>query len=63
VRKLAALDPELAVTGHGCAMQGQQMREALHRLARDFDQVAVPKHGRYADEPACAEDGSAYPKA
>jgi hypothetical protein len=60
VRKLAALEPEIAVTGHGRAMQGPQMRDALHRLARNFEQVAVPKHGKYADSPARAEDGSAY---
>jgi hypothetical protein len=41
-------------------MQGPQMRDALHRLARNFEQVAVPKHGKYADSPARAEDGSAY---
>jgi glyoxylase-like metal-dependent hydrolase (beta-lactamase superfamily II) len=45
VQNLAALDPELVVTGHGRAMQGVEMREALRSLARDFDQVAVPKHG------------------
>ncbi len=60
VEKLAALDPEIAVTGHGQAMRGQEMREALHRLAQEFDQVAVPKRGRYVRHPAWAEDGSAY---
>jgi glyoxylase-like metal-dependent hydrolase (beta-lactamase superfamily II) len=45
VRRLAALEPELAVTGHGRAMQGAEMRAALHALARDFDTVAVP-HAR-----------------
>ena len=47
VVKLAALEPELVVTGHGRAMRGPAMREALHTLARDFDRVAVPEHGRY----------------
>jgi glyoxylase-like metal-dependent hydrolase (beta-lactamase superfamily II) len=61
--KLAALEPELLVTGHGRAMQGQQMRDALHRLAREFDSVAVPKHGRYVNNPARAEDGTAYRQA
>lgn len=60
VRRLAALEPELAVTGHGRAMQGAAMREALHRLARDFDRLAVPDHGRFVDAPQRAEDGSAY---
>jgi glyoxylase-like metal-dependent hydrolase (beta-lactamase superfamily II) len=60
VRRLAALEPEVVITGHGRAMQGPLMREGLHRLAAEFDQVAVPKHGRYADNPARAADGSAY---
>jgi glyoxylase-like metal-dependent hydrolase (beta-lactamase superfamily II) len=42
VRRLAALEPELVVTGHGRAMQGVEMRQALHRLAADFDNIAVP---------------------
>ncbi len=60
VRRLAALEPELAVTGHGRAMRGAAMREALHRLAQDFDRLAVPGHGRFVDAPQRAEDGSAY---
>jgi glyoxylase-like metal-dependent hydrolase (beta-lactamase superfamily II) len=48
VRALAGLEPELAITGHGRAMRGPEMRAALHRLARDFDEVAVPKQGRYS---------------
>ena len=44
VQRLAALSPETAVTGHGQAMRGPQMRAALSELARRFDEVAVPKH-------------------
>ena len=47
VRRLAALQPELAITMHGHAMRGEEMRSALNLLASDFDQIAVPKHGRY----------------
>ena len=61
VERLAELEPELAVTGHGRAMQGPALREALHALARDFDRVAVPEEGRRVDEPARVEDGTAYP--
>jgi glyoxylase-like metal-dependent hydrolase (beta-lactamase superfamily II) len=62
VRRLAALEPELAVTGHGRAMQGEGLREALGVLARDFDQVAVPERGRYVEHPAPPDDpGRAYP--
>jgi glyoxylase-like metal-dependent hydrolase (beta-lactamase superfamily II) len=60
VETLAALQPDLAVTGHGPAMRGPQMRAALQALARDFDRIAVPEQGRYVDKPARAEDGSAY---
>ncbi|HUR60732.1 MAG TPA: MBL fold metallo-hydrolase [Opitutaceae bacterium] len=42
VRRLAALEPELVLTGHGRAMQGPEMRDALHTLARDFDRIARP---------------------
>jgi glyoxylase-like metal-dependent hydrolase (beta-lactamase superfamily II) len=60
VRTLAALDPERVITGHGRPLQGPEMRRALSALAEDFDRVAVPKHGRFVDEPLRAADGSAY---
>lgn len=60
VARLATLEPELVVTGHGEAMRGPAMRAALHALARDFARVAVPEGGRYVEHPARAEDGSAY---
>ncbi|EWY38150.1 hypothetical protein N825_14650 [Skermanella stibiiresistens SB22] len=60
VAALAALDPDLVITGHGEAMRGVEMRTALYDLAERFDQVAVPKSGKYLEHPARAEDGSAY---
>jgi glyoxylase-like metal-dependent hydrolase (beta-lactamase superfamily II) len=60
VEKLATLEPDLVVTGHGEAMRGPEMLAALHTLAREFDHVAVPERGIYLKEPARAEDGSAY---
>lgn len=60
VETLAGLDPDLVVTGHGRAMQGSGMREALRELARDFAALAVPERGLYLDRPARVEDGSAY---
>jgi glyoxylase-like metal-dependent hydrolase (beta-lactamase superfamily II) len=60
VELLASLEPEFVVCGHGHAMRGRGMREALHALAREFDRVAVPEHGRYVDHPARPETGSAY---
>lgn len=60
VRSLAALGPEILVTGHGRPLAGAAMRHALERLADEFAQVAVPPEGRYVAQPARAADGSAY---
>ena len=55
VEALAALEPEMALTGHGHPLRGQEMRAALHLLAADFDRIAVPAQGRYVGEPARAD--------
>ncbi len=47
VQRLAELEPEVVITGHGPPMRGSKMRDALHLLAREFDRIAVPEHGRY----------------
>ena len=60
VETLAALQPRLVVTGHGRAVHGEAMAEALDTLAQTFDRVARPERGRYLDQPARADDGSAY---
>jgi glyoxylase-like metal-dependent hydrolase (beta-lactamase superfamily II) len=49
VRRLAALQPELAIAGHGRPLQGEELRRGLNILARDFDTIARPKHGRYVE--------------
>ncbi|WP_019994689.1 MBL fold metallo-hydrolase [Aureimonas ureilytica] len=46
VRRLAALEPELVVTGHGRALAGPAMLKALHHLAAHFDEIAPPRHER-----------------
>ena len=56
VEKLAALEPALVLTGHGHPLRGHEMLEALHRLAREFDTVAVPEQGRYIPESMQAEE-------
>jgi hypothetical protein len=39
----------------------EQMRLALHALARNFDEVARPEQGRYVSEPALADErGTIY---
>jgi 3-oxoacyl-ACP reductase-like protein len=47
VRKLAALQPETAITGHGAPVSGEKLREGLAKLAREFDQIAMPDYGKY----------------
>lgn len=42
VRLIDDLRPETVVTGHGRAMRGPAMQQALHELAARFDEVAVP---------------------
>ena len=54
VQMLARLNAELVVTGHGRAMRGAKMLEALQSLARDFDNIAVPDQGRYVNHPVRA---------
>jgi glyoxylase-like metal-dependent hydrolase (beta-lactamase superfamily II) len=48
VEELRELEPELLITGHGRAMQGQEMRNALDILADNFMDIAVPAHGGHA---------------
>ena len=60
VETLAALEPELVITGHGPALLGSEMRAALHALADNFDEVAVPDHGKYVAHPTDAQSGTAY---
>lgn len=55
VEQLAALHPVIAATGHGIPMRGAELERELQALARDFDRVAVPEHGRYVREPAVAD--------
>ena len=56
VAKLAALEPALVLTGHGHPLRGHEMRAALHRLAQEFDTIAVPEQGRYVLDPARADE-------
>jgi glyoxylase-like metal-dependent hydrolase (beta-lactamase superfamily II) len=60
VETLAALQPEIVITGHGRAYHGAEMRSALHTLARDFESVAVPKDGKYVRHPAQTGTSAAY---
>jgi glyoxylase-like metal-dependent hydrolase (beta-lactamase superfamily II) len=49
VRMLADLEPEIAVTGHGHALRGEELRDGLRTLAERFDEISVPEQGKYVD--------------
>jgi glyoxylase-like metal-dependent hydrolase (beta-lactamase superfamily II) len=51
VRLLAGLRPEIAATGHGTPMRGEELRQQLQALVEQFRERAVPPNGRYADSP------------
>lgn len=49
VRRLADLQPSVAITGHGPPLSGEMLSSGLQKLAADFDRVAVPDYGRYVE--------------
>ncbi len=55
VAALAALDPNVAATGHGKPMQGDELQEQLHLLSDNFKLLAIPPDGRYVGDPAVAD--------
>lgn len=50
VKKLEALKPKIAVTGHGIPMSGTALAEGLKRLVEEFDQIAIPDYGKFVDK-------------
>ncbi|WEG13282.1 MBL fold metallo-hydrolase [Pullulanibacillus sp. KACC 23026] len=49
VQALFALKPNYTITGHGRPAFGPWLAENLEKLAKDFDTIALPNHGRYVD--------------
>ncbi|MEX2362880.1 MAG: MBL fold metallo-hydrolase [Balneolaceae bacterium] len=50
VKKLEELKPILVIPGHGSAMEGEELREGLKNLAKDFDKIAIPEPGKFVAE-------------
>lgn len=46
VRKLAQLQPNMIIAGHGLPMKGTVMQEELEKLTSNFMELALPKHKR-----------------
>jgi glyoxylase-like metal-dependent hydrolase (beta-lactamase superfamily II) len=49
VKKLEALKPKIAITGHGIPMSGEDLSNGLKVLVQDFKRIAIPDYGRYVD--------------
>ncbi|MDQ0350758.1 glyoxylase-like metal-dependent hydrolase (beta-lactamase superfamily II) [Alkalibacillus filiformis] len=47
VKKLAELKPTLAATGHGVPLYGDALNEDLSDLVQNFEEIAIPDHGKY----------------
>ncbi|MDW0109765.1 MBL fold metallo-hydrolase [Sporosarcina aquimarina] len=51
VKNLAALQPELAITGHGVPVTDMTwLQTNLRQLTSDFKELAVPDHGKFVEE-------------
>jgi glyoxylase-like metal-dependent hydrolase (beta-lactamase superfamily II) len=49
VEKLYALHPEVVITGHGQAMEGTALHKGLQKLVMEFDETALPAHGKFVN--------------
>ena len=56
VETLANLKPALIASGHGRPMRDESVAQELVRLAREFDQRARPRRGRYVRQPAVTNE-------
>jgi glyoxylase-like metal-dependent hydrolase (beta-lactamase superfamily II) len=51
VKKLEALQPITALTGHGVPMMGNELSGSLRKLVENFNEIALPEHGRFVNKP------------
>lgn len=56
VSMLETLDPQVAATGHGLPMRGEQLTHQLRILSENFRRDAMPKRGRYVEQPAVTDE-------
>lgn len=47
VQKLESLKPNFVITGHGQAMEGEELWKGLSNLVLKFDEIAIPSHGKF----------------
>mgnify|MGYP005857869257 CR=1 FL=1 len=49
VKILASLKPSLVIPSHGVPLQGEELTNHLENLARHFEDITVPEHGRFVE--------------
>lgn len=49
VKKVEALKPQVAITGHGLPMSGEELTKNLHYLVEHFAEIGRPDSGRYVN--------------
>ncbi len=60
VKTLAELKPAILATRHGKTFYGTRGLQSLEKLARQFNALAVPEHGRYVPDALADENGVYY---
>lgn len=50
VERIKELKPEFAIPSHGLPMKGDKLTQHLDMLSRDFNEIAIPNHGRFIDK-------------
>jgi len=50
VVKLQQLDPQYVISGHGRPVEGAELKEGLDRLVAEWDELALPDHGKFVNE-------------
>ncbi|SFL86927.1 Glyoxylase, beta-lactamase superfamily II [Gracilibacillus orientalis] len=50
VEKLEKMNPHIAITGHGLPITGEFLTNGLRKLAKEFDQMAIPDYGKFVDK-------------
>ena len=50
VRRLAALNPQVVISGHGKYMEGAELVTGLQELVTDFATVAIPDDGKFVKD-------------
>lgn len=40
----------MVIAGHGTAMEGEALRDGLQKLVSEWEEIALPSHGKYVND-------------